>query len=174
MDSIFNTNAISKVSLRGVKRRSNLIATSEIATLPLVARNDNVKGFIAFLLVKKLFTSLFFFSFKRCLEHIVHCICEDKLHILLNILGNIFEVFLFLFGTITTLMPILFAASAFSLSPPIGRTLPLKVTSPVIATSFFTGFPVSADAMDVAIVIPAEGPILGCCACRDMYVNIYF
>ena len=49
----------------------------------------------------------------------------------------------------------------FSLMPPTGRTLPRNVISPVMATSWRTGCPVSADAMAVAMVIPAEGPSLG-------------
>ncbi len=48
-----NTNAITKVSLRGVKRRSNLKIRNEIATLLLVARNDNVITFNAFVSVQK-------------------------------------------------------------------------------------------------------------------------
>ena len=35
------------------------------------------------------------------------------------------------------------------------------VTSPVIAISFLTGFPVRADTIAVVMVIPAEGPSLG-------------
>ena len=46
-----NTKALSKMSLRGVKRRSNLAVISEIATLPLVARNDNVTACNGFVLV---------------------------------------------------------------------------------------------------------------------------
>ena len=50
---------------------------------------------------------------------------------------------------------------SFSLRPPIGRTLPLKVISPVIAILFFTGTPVKAETIDVNMAIPAEGPSLG-------------
>ena len=53
------------------------------------------------------------------------------------------------------------AASTFSFTPPIGRTSPRRVISPVIATSRRTGRFVNAEIMAVAIVMPAEGPSLG-------------
>ena len=53
------------------------------------------------------------------------------------------------------------AASTFSLTPPIGSTLPRKVISPVIATSFRTGSLASAETSVVASVIPADGPSFG-------------
>jgi len=58
-------------------------------------------------------------------------------------------------------MPALFAASIFSLRPPIPRILPVKVISPVIAISCFTFLPVNREARAVVKVIPAEGPSLG-------------
>ena len=42
-------------------------------------------------------------------------------------------------------MPPRWAASSFSFRPPIGRTSPRKVISPVMATSLFTGMSVNAD-----------------------------
>ena len=62
---------------------------------------------------------------------------------------------------ITVLTPYLSAAKSFSFRPPIGRTFPRRVISPVIATSFLTGLFVRADKTDVAIVIPADGPSFG-------------
>ena len=53
------------------------------------------------------------------------------------------------------------AASAFSFIPPIGRTLPLSVISPVIAVSGRTGRSVSSDTSAVTMVTPAEGPSFG-------------
>jgi diguanylate cyclase (GGDEF)-like protein len=47
-------------------------------------------------------------------------------------------------------MPALYAAIDFSFSPPMGSTLPLRVISPVIATSLRTFLPVSADTREVA------------------------
>ena len=64
-------------------------------------------------------------------------------------------------GTSTLCIPAFFAASSFSLSPPIGSTLPRNVISPVMATSARTGISVIADRIAVAIVIPAEGPSFG-------------
>ena len=58
-------------------------------------------------------------------------------------------------------MPPRSAASSFSLRPPIGRTRPRKVTSPVIATSRRTGMPVSVEIIAVTMPMPADGPSLG-------------
>ena len=44
---------------------------------------------------------------------------------------------------------------------PIGKTCPVKVTSPVIATSLLTGIPVIEDTIEVTIPIPADGPSFG-------------
>ena len=75
-------------------------------------------------------------------------------------------------------MPDLTAARSFSLSPPMGSTLPLRVISPVMATFPFTGMPVSALAMAVAIVMPALGPSLGTapsgtCRCISFSLNSF-
>lgn len=64
-------------------------------------------------------------------------------------------------GIRTVLIPFLYAAIVFSFNPPIGNTLPVKVTSPVIAISALTGIPVRAETTAVVIAIPAEGPSLG-------------
>src|SRR5882672_3258530 len=53
------------------------------------------------------------------------------------------------------------AARTFSLMPPTARTLPRKVISPVMATSFRTGLSDKAEIRAVAKVIPADGPSLG-------------
>ena len=58
-------------------------------------------------------------------------------------------------------MPARWAASVFSLRPPMGSTWPVSVTSPVMATSLLIGVPVTSEAMAVAIVTPALGPSLG-------------
>ena len=57
--------------------------------------------------------------------------------------------------------PARLAARTFSFTPPIGRTLPLSVISPVIAVSGRTGRPVSNETSAVAMVTPAEGPSFG-------------
>ena len=81
--------------------------------------------------------------------------------LLLTSLGTSSISALFSFGIIISVIPALNAASDFSFKPPIGRTQPLSVISPVIAISFLTGFFVSADTTAVAIVIPADGPSFG-------------
>jgi len=58
-------------------------------------------------------------------------------------------------------IPALYAASAFSLSPPMGRTLPLSVISPVMAVSQRTGMPLSTETIAVNMLMPADGPSLG-------------
>ena len=62
---------------------------------------------------------------------------------------------------ITFFIPDLIAAKVFSLTPPIGQTLPVRVTSPVIANESGTLTPVSKETILVTIAIPAEGPSLG-------------
>ena len=58
-------------------------------------------------------------------------------------------------------MPARSAASAFSLTPPIGSTWPVRVISPVMATSSETGTPIASEASAVAMAVPAEGPSFG-------------
>ena len=60
-----------------------------------------------------------------------------------------------------SLIPARLAARIFSLIPPTGRTFPRNVISPVIARFAFTLRWVRADANDVTMVIPADGPSLG-------------
>src|SRR5580700_6295407 len=64
-------------------------------------------------------------------------------------------------GRITSKSPARCAASSFSFNPPMGSTLPRSVISPVIARSRRTGILLSALAIAVAIVIPADGPSFG-------------
>lgn len=56
--------------------------------------------------------------------------------------------------------PTRFAATVFSRRPPIRRTLPVTVSSPVMARAGLRGLSMARDNRDVAIVIPAEGPIV--------------
>ena len=58
-------------------------------------------------------------------------------------------------------MPPRCAASSFSFRPPIGRTSPRSVISPVIATSARTGMPVSAETNAVAIADARARAVLG-------------
>ena len=67
--------------------------------------------------------------------------------------------------------PARWAASTFCFTPPIGRTRPCSVTSPVMPTSERTARPVSSDTSAVAIVTPAEGPSLGTAPGRDVDVQ---
>src|SRR6202521_5998299 len=69
--------------------------------------------------------------------------------------------FAFCLGRMTSLMPARRAARTFSLTPPIGRTRPDRVISPVIAISPRTGRPVSTEAIAVASETPADGPSFG-------------
>ena len=58
-------------------------------------------------------------------------------------------------------MPPRWAASNFSLSPPMGRTSPRRVISPVMATLERTGILVRAETSAVHMATPALGPSLG-------------
>src|SRR5208283_3230447 len=95
------------------------------------------------------------------LENVIHRFSNNKIHSLFHIFWEVIQILLVPFGQNNFSDAILLAASVFSLSPPMGRTLPLNVTSPFMAISFLTALPVSADAMAVAIVIPADGPSFG-------------
>ncbi len=75
--------------------------------------------------------------------------------------GISFRSFSFSLGITIVSMPPRCAAIIFSLSPPIGSTRPRSVISPVMATFERTGTRTSAEAMAVAMVMPAEGPSLG-------------
>src|SRR5215207_1183339 len=61
----------------------------------------------------------------------------------------------------TVFTPARCAASSFDFSPPMGRTRPRSVISPVMARSRRTGLPVSRLAIAVAMVTPALGPSFG-------------
>ena len=64
-------------------------------------------------------------------------------------------------GIRTIVIPARWAAISFSGSPPIGMTPPRRETSPVMAYSGLTFFPVRSDARAVVSVIPAHGPSFG-------------
>ena len=64
-------------------------------------------------------------------------------------------------GSTTVRTPAFMAAIVFSRRPPMGRTRPRSVISPVMATLLFTGTRVSAEIIAVAVVMPAEGPSFG-------------
>eukprot|EP00850_Spirogloea_muscicola_P008627 SM000046S16408 [mRNA] locus=s46:417076:424911:- [translate_table: standard] len=81
---------------------------------------------------------------------------------------------LFALGNTTIRTPLRLAAIVFSftwhidvkhklatLTPPIGRTRPVRVTSPVMARSLFTSLFMAKDSIEVIMVHPALGPSLG-------------
>ncbi len=69
--------------------------------------------------------------------------------------------FSFSSGISTVLMPPRRAARSFSFRPPIGRTRPRRLISPVMATSRSTGLPVSSETIAVVMATPADGPSFG-------------
>ncbi|EKD60155.1 MAG: Membrane-associated protein [uncultured bacterium] len=79
----------------------------------------------------------------------------------LTLSGISIRSFSFSAGMNTVLIPPRSAANSFSFKPPIGKALPRKVTSPVIAISLRTGIPVITDTIDVTIAKPADGPSFG-------------
>ena len=64
-------------------------------------------------------------------------------------------------GNRIVVTPLRRAAMVFSLTPPMGITMPVSVTSPVIARFGRTAFPKASDTIAVTIVHPALGPSLG-------------
>ena len=76
-------------------------------------------------------------------------------------LGISSRSFLFRFGRITVVSLARLAAKSFSFNPPMGRTRPRRVISPVIARSRRTGICDNVDAMAMAMVMPADGPSFG-------------
>ncbi|MNJ60170.1 hypothetical protein D3C77_558860 [compost metagenome] len=65
----------------------------------------------------------------------------------------------------------------FSRTPPIGRTCPVKVSSPVIATPFFGAWSRARDSRALAMVTPALGPSLGVApsgTCRWMKASLKY
>ncbi len=75
--------------------------------------------------------------------------------------GISLKFFSLFFGMKTVLIPFLKAAKDFSFSPPISKTFPLRVISPVIATSCETGILAKAEIRAVVNVTPALGPSFG-------------
>src|SRR3989304_49548 len=80
----------------------------------------------------------------------------------------------FLRGRMTIPAPERCAARILLLSPPMGRTRPRSVISPVWARSLRTGMPVSALTMAVAMVMPAEGPSLGMAPAGTWMWSVFF
>jgi len=77
------------------------------------------------------------------------------------------------FGSSTVRKPIRWAARSFFFYATDGQDLiPRRVISPVMVTSQRTGILVSALTMEVQMVMPAEGAVLGDGAFRDMHVNV--
>ena len=64
-------------------------------------------------------------------------------------------------GIKTILICPLNAARSFSFNPPISKTFPVRVNSPVIAISLRTFLLVIADINDTHNATPADGPSLG-------------
>ena len=62
-------------------------------------------------------------------------------------------------GKIMVLAPARLAATVFSRKPPIRRTLPVTVNSPVIAIVGSKDLFKARESREVAIVMPADGPI---------------
>ena len=62
-------------------------------------------------------------------------------------------------GKMMVLAPARRAATVFSRRPPIRSTFPVTVSSPVIAMVGSKGLSSANDSSDVAIVMPAEGPV---------------
>lgn len=62
-------------------------------------------------------------------------------------------------GKMTSVAPARRAATVFSRRPPIRKTLPVTVSSPVMAMAGSRGWFSAKESRELAMVIPAEGPI---------------
>lgn len=81
-----------------------------------------------------------FFGDNRMAEHIIHVFYQDDIEAFSNPGRYIVQVRSLSLGINTLVMLPRFAASSFSVSPPIGNTRPRKVISPVMASCLRTGF----------------------------------
>ena len=73
---------------------------------------------------------------ERGVQHLLHAIDEHERQLAAHLLGDVVDVGArCACGRMIVRMPARWAASTFSLMPPIGSTLPRSVISPVIATS---------------------------------------
>ena len=86
--------------------------------------------------------------------------------------GNSRKSFSFSLGRMTRRMPARRAASTFSLTPPMGKTNPVRVISPVMAVSLRAGVCVYREASAVIMATPALGPSFGHGAGRNVDVQI--
>src|SRR5215217_2237758 len=91
---------------------------------------------------------------ERGVEDLSDLADPHELHAVAQVLGEVLEIRLVAPGRQD-------AADAFSLRPPIGRTRPVSVSSPVIAVSSRTQRSSTSDRSAVAIVMPALGPSFG-------------
>jgi hypothetical protein len=102
-----------------------------------------------------------FFGDNRMAEHIIHVFYQDDIEAFSNPRRYIVQVTLVVLrdqhaGNVASL-----CGQQFFGQPPMGRTRPRKVISPVMASCLRTGFWTRADTIEVAMVIPAEGPSFG-------------
>jgi len=110
---------------------------------------------------------------ERDLEHLSILSTQCNSMCFLSESGNSSKSGSFCFGALTCLMPKRLSGDRFLTQPPIGRTRPVSVISPVIAVSARTRRPVTSDTSAVAIVMPALGPSFGTapagtCTCRSL------
>src|SRR5579884_3053073 len=116
---------------------------------------------------------------QRLLEHLVHVLDEDEPELLADVGRDLVQVLLVVLGEDDRLDPRPVPGDHLLLDPADRQHLARSVISPVIATSFRTGRPVSAEASAVAIVMPADGPSFGtapagtctCTSYRDTNVS---
>lgn len=94
-------------------------------------------------------------------EHLRKVTDGDELDGLLTSSSTSYRSGLLASGMSTVEMPSRKAAMLFSFRPPMGRTLPCRVISPVMARSWRTGISDNAEISAVVRVTPAEGPSFG-------------
>ena len=106
---------------------------------------------------------LFFSGGKGMLQNLSHCFHITDFQIFRDLFIHFLDIpFIFLWNQdFFDPCVFVFLCKICYNKNPIGRTLPLRVISPVIATSARTGTWITADKIAVAMVMPAEGPSFG-------------
>lgn len=97
---------------------------------------------------------------QRKAQHILHIFHKVEFEAFYIACIDFFDVLAVLFRNQDVCDTRTFCSKDFSFMPPTGSTFPRSVISPVMAMWSRTRRCVSAEAMEVAIVIPADGPSL--------------
>ena len=105
--------------------------------------------------------AMFTILYRRCRQRLGCLVDKGELQLVADIVRDVFQVVAVALRCNDCLTPARWAASTFSFNPPMARTRPVRVISPVMATPRLAGFSVRSETSAVTMVTPAEGPSLG-------------